>query len=202
MYRRRRLLVLVLAALVVALVAFGAVRLVTALSGDDDAGPGATGSATPDPSPSTTPSPTPSPTPTNQATPPLPTSCTSQQAQLEIEAPASATAGGRVDVRVSVRTTADATCLVDLGSEHLVVEVFSGEDLVWSTAQCPFTPTSRDLLLGPDSTDDQAVPWSGRRSAEGCPDDAPVAEAGAYRVVATATRDGAELTAERALTLE
>lgn len=55
-----------------------------------------------------------------------------------------------------------------------------------------YTPQERELLLGPDANDTQVISWSGRLSAQGCPSDSPVAEAGTYRVRATVSTAPAE----------
>lgn len=126
-------------------------------------------------------------------TPGLPVACTPEEAELILTVPASVEAGAGLTVGVEVATDETRGCLVDLGSQGLRVVITSGEAEVWSTLQCPFTPERRELLLGPQASDSQAVSWSGRVSREGCPSDAAVAQPGSYRVqvsVSTAAEDG------------
>ncbi|GMA30318.1 hypothetical protein [Litorihabitans aurantiacus] len=98
---------------------------------------------------------------------------------------------------VDVATTSDVPCLVDLGSGATMVEISSGEDPVWSSAQCPFAPESRRLLLGEDAEDSQSLTWNGTRC-----DGGEVAGAGTYRIVVTHELDGQRLTGEATLLLQ
>lgn len=176
----------VLALLLLAGIVVGVVTIVRAVSG---------GTAGQDGAPSSSPSPTATPTPTEQPTAPLPTACTAEQATLGVVVPPGASAGSGTTATIEVSVAGDQPCLVNLGSEALEVEVYSGEDLVWSSAQCPFTPAVRELLLPGGATDVQKVRWSGLRSREGCASDV-TAPAGTYRMVATQTYEGERLTGE------
>lgn len=176
----------VLALLLLAGIVVGVVTIVRAVSG---------GTAGQDGAPSSSPSPTATPTPTEQPTAPLPTACTAEQATLGVVVPPGASAGSGTTATIEVSVAGDQPCLVNLGSEALEVEVYSGEDLVWSSAQCPFTPAVRELLLPGGATDVQKVRWSGLHSGEGCASDV-TASAGTYRMVATQTYEGERLTGE------
>lgn len=161
--------------------------------------------ASPSDTPSAEPTPTTAPTtaePSIGATPPLPVSCTSAEAALAVTAPASASAGASVRADITVTVTGGSPCLVNLGSQALVVDVYSGSDLIWTTTQCPFEPTSRELLLPPGESDAASVVWGGTRSVEGCAQPGEVALPGTYRVVATATREGQVLTGEATFVLD
>ena len=103
---------------------------------------------------------------------------------------------------IDVATTTDVPCLVDLGSDATTIEISSGDDVVWTSAQCAYTPSERRLLLGEGATDTQAVTWAGSRSAPGCTGGQPVAEAGTYRIVATHAQDGAVVTGEATVVLQ
>ncbi|TGO05730.1 hypothetical protein [Serinibacter arcticus] len=207
-FRRRRLIVVVLAVLLLAGLAVGVWALVGALTGGSGDGQGATtptGGAT---SSSTAPTGTTEPAepettePAIGSTPPQPTACTADQATLAVDAPSSGRVGAGVTFSLDVATTSDVPCLVNLGSDATTIEILSGDDLVWTSAQCAYAPSERRLLLGEDATDAQAVTWAGTRSAQGCTGGQPVAEAGTYRVVATHEQDGAQLTGEATIVLQ
>lgn len=210
MYRRRRIVALLLVLGLVGGATAGIWFTVAALTGDDgvpttaatnpggnQGGTAGEGAATPSSTP------TPSPTePAIGATPPLPVSCTAEEAALTVTAPAVAAAGSAVQATVGVTVTGSQPCLVDLGSEALLVQVYSGEDLIWTSAHCPFAPSQRALLIPAGASDEQAVRWPGGRSSEGCPGDGEAALPGTYRIVATQTREEQVLTAEATLVLE
>lgn len=95
-----------------------------------------------------------------------------------------------------VRNDGEEPCLIDLGSDHLVLTVYSGQDQVWSSLDCPAGAASRELLLAPGAEDSQDVRWTGFHSIEGCPADQPRAQAGSYRLVVEAIVEDQTLSAE------
>lgn len=206
-FRRRRVIVVVLAVLLLAGLALGVWALVAALTGNDDGGATATPSAGATPS-TTAPAETTEPAepettePAIGSTPPQPTACTAEEATLAVDAPSSARVGAGVTFSLDVATTTDVPCLIDLGSDATTIEIRSGDDVVWSSAQCAYTPSERRLLLGEGATDTQAVTWAGSRSAPGCTGGQPLAEAGTYRIVATHAQDGAVVTGEATVVLQ
>ncbi len=161
-------------------------------AGTDGASPSAEGGTTP----TEQASPRVSDYPTG-STPPPPGACPPEWASLSVTAPDSTPSGQPVPATIHVTTIADADpCLVDLGAQSLTVDVYSGEDHVWSSQECPFSPESRSLLLPADATDVAEVRWNGYRSSSGCGTDGEVALPGTYRYVVTHTLDGQTLTAE------
>lgn len=205
-------MVVVLALVLLGGLVWGVFALADAVFGGDDAPPDATPTSTVEAETSGEESTQPvgeseqtddaTPTPTEPAigeTPPLPTSCTPTDATLSVAVPTAAPAGTAVSMTVSVEVDGGQPCLVDLGSGSLVIEVFSGEDRIWSSQQCGFEPASRELLIPSGASDEQPWVWPGWRSNDECA--APAegeawAQPGTYRVVATHTREGQVLTGE------
>lgn len=207
-FRRRRIVVLVVLALILAAVATGIWALVRGGTGEqENPGAGATPSSSTASEAVTTPTPTPEPTPTPTEEPsigetlPLPTACTPEQAAMSLVVPGSSSAGSPVGISVEVATTTGLPCLVDLGSAAVTIEVRSGDDLIWTSAHCPSDPAERELLLPEGATDSQLVTWPGNRSAEGCAGGQPTAEPGTYRVIATQVLQEVALTAEATFVL-
>ncbi|MEE6294467.1 hypothetical protein V2J63_00805 [Georgenia sp. MJ278] len=172
-YRRRRLVVLVLTVLAVAGIAWGAVSLVGALGGRDaDAAPVAD--------------------PTGEETEAAPAgdpqACAGDAVGVDLGVPSSTSAGRGLSIALGVTNEGEVPCLLDAGPAALVVTIASGEDEVWSSAHCA-GEAERPLLLDAGATHETTVRWPGTRSAAGCPGDQAVAGAGTYRVtVATGAR--------------
>ncbi|TNU72865.1 hypothetical protein FH969_14455 [Miniimonas arenae] len=214
-YRRRRLVALILGLLVLGAAAWGVTALVGLFTGGDAEATGTpTSSPAGDPTdvptdagtggatdPTTAPEPSPTEYPLG-ATPPTPTACTPEQAQLTLTVPATNAVGAGVAMVLGVSTGSGPDCLVDLGSGATVLEISSGGVPVWSSAQCPFEPTSRRLLLPADSEDFQDLSWPGALSQDGCPGGMPVAQAGTYLAVVTQTSGDQVLRAEATFVLQ
>ncbi|NLI17919.1 MAG: hypothetical protein GX427_03800 [Actinomycetales bacterium] len=75
-------------------------------------------------------------------------------------------AGSRVTFTLDVVNGSAVSCLVDAGPS-LVLTVVSGEDRIWSNADCSGGEEVR-LLLGPGDATQRAVVWNGQRSVPGC----------------------------------
>lgn len=131
--------------------------------------------------------------------PPTPTSaaqivdCSSANLEIVVELSRTTyTVGDAVPVTVTL-THRGRDCLVDGSDAGRQVVIASGEDRVWSSADCP--SSVRTLLMAGDDTDRTVVTWGGGRSAEGCAADLPGVEPGDYTV--SAVVPGAEdLTSE------
>lgn len=191
MFRRRRLVVGLLALVVVAAVAFGAVRGVPLLL--DRFGPLSA---------------EPSAEPTEEATGPdeealaNPVECVPGAVSLDLGLAATEVdAGSQVEVPITVTNTGQVPCLLDMGHAALQMQVTSGDDTVWTTAQCPAGNAERPILLPADGAEETTITWSGRRSAADCPDDTRDARAGTYRIEVSIAVDGDEVTQRHTLTL-
>ncbi|GAA1653797.1 hypothetical protein [Georgenia ruanii] len=176
---RRRIVALVILLAVIALLVWGVTAVVGLLRGGDDA-PAAEELAA-----------------AETTTGPVdPQAC--QSRELEVDLAPSATAAGRpVSFDVTLRNTSQAACLVDAGRAALVLTVSSGEDRVWSSADCPAEPAERELLLDAGDTATTTLTWDRTRSAQGCPGGQRAAGGGTYQVMASlggAMLPGAEAT--------
>ena len=174
--RRRLVALLLLVALVVGLVLLGqvAVRAVgPLLSGDASAQEGK------------------SPPPTPEAAGP-PRDCTAASLELAVTTNAAEYEPGRaVQLDVTVRHSGGRPCLVDGSDAGRQVLVYSGDELVWSSAHCG--STERLLLMSTGDEDpSRLVRWDRHRSVEGCAPDQPEVAPGTYTaVVSIAGVDGA-----------
>ncbi|HIZ36019.1 MAG TPA: hypothetical protein H9815_09600 [Candidatus Ruania gallistercoris] len=190
-FRRRRAVVGVLALLLVAGVAFGAVQGVPLLL--ERFGPS---SAEP------TSEPTEDSTGPDEEALANPVGCQSEAVSLELgSAGGTVAAGSQVEVPVTITNTGQVPCLLDVGNASLELAVTSGDDTVWTTAQCPAGREEQRILLATGAVEERTITWSGRRSAAECPSDTREARAGAYRVQVSLAVDDGAVTERQALTL-
>lgn len=201
-YRRRRLAVGTLAVVVLGGVALGGSALARSVGGDPDdpatTSPSTSPSATvasPEPGGSPEPAPT-TPAPTPRYTAGFqPTACADDD--LAVTGSTSSDTygvGGVVTFSLTLTNNGTVPCLVDGGTATVGVVVYSGEDRVWSSTDCPEGRTERQLLLDIGATEDVRIAWKQQRSAPGCPAEEATAEPGAYQ--ALVTTDGGETTDE------
>ncbi|UFU02516.1 hypothetical protein LQF12_13605 [Ruania suaedae] len=198
-YRRRRMVVGVVVLVLIAGLAFAGTLGVRALM---DRFGGAAGAEDPSPSPE---EPTLSATtdaPPDEEALANPVACRAEAVELALALDStSPAAGSDVTAAVTVTNRGQVPCLLDVGHEDLTLTVTSGEDQVWSSVQCPAGPGETPVLLDTGAQEEATLVWSGRRSAQDCPGDSAVAEAGTY-VVEAALDVGETLVAqEQALTL-
>ncbi|MFL6115999.1 MAG: hypothetical protein ACJ786_32305 [Catenulispora sp.] len=85
---------------------------------------------------------------------------------------------------VSVLNKGTADCDVDLGPKSLMLNVFSGSDRIWSSADC--TTGGADLRdISPGDVQTVTYTWNRIRSAPGCPAGGQPAKLGIYYGVVT-----------------
>lgn len=131
-----------------------------------------------------------------------PVACRPAALGLEISLPADTfPAGSAVTIPTTVTNAGQVQCLLDAGSAHLVLTIFSGDDRVWSSDDCPAVAAERPILLDIATSDSIRISWPGTRSAPGCPDVQPAAAAGTYRAVLTVDTGSTQATAEKVFTL-
>ena len=127
------------------------------------------------------------------AAPPEPgevVACAADNLSLEASAdPSSPAAGAPVTFELIVRNEGQMPCLLGAGPAELVVAVSSGNDSVWSSAHC--ADGANELLLDVEAHYTIPVRWNGQRSVEGCTGGGQPAAAGTYR--AAVALDGATL---------
>ncbi|GAA2521861.1 hypothetical protein [Rarobacter incanus] len=88
--------------------------------------------------------------------------------------------GGKVPFAVSITSTADADCLIDVSDTSRVLTIRSGSDQVWSSADCG-SADPKELLMSKGSKEAHTVTWKIERSVAGCKDGQPALRAGTYR---------------------
>ncbi|MEE6281999.1 hypothetical protein [Georgenia sunbinii] len=111
-----------------------------------------------------------------------PAACRSADVDVELGLdPPAPTAGSGVDLDLRLLNSGDEPCLLDAGPASLVATVTSGNDTVWTTAHCA-DDAEEQLLLDAGTEHAATVSWPGTRSATGCGDDQPAAGPGSYRV--------------------
>lgn len=165
----------VLAAVVVGLV-LGVRAIANAISGDDAASPEAEQSApTTDQETSEEPAPEPA----------GPVECTPADVTVALTADAPSYAVGQTAVfTLSITHVGTVPCTVDAGRTAAELVITSGEDRIWSSADCePGDP--RLLLLDGGNSDVSTIEWATNRSAPECPADLPQIGAGTYQAVVT-----------------
>ena len=95
-------------------------------------------------------------------------------------------AGANPVFTVTLTNTSDASCVVDAGEASRGILITSGSDRIWSSLDCPATENAeRTLLLPAGGRDESVVTWTRIRSAEGCTDGLPTPKPGTYQAVAS-----------------
>ena len=131
------------------------------------------------------PMPTPTPTPTPVApVPPTPTGvCTNEDITITPTADG-ATAGGKVQFLLNLRTKATPACTWQVSPETLTLKITSGDDDIWASLECPRAIPTQDLTVYRDFDAVVPVVWSGRRSDDECSRQPEYADAGWYHLLA------------------
>jgi hypothetical protein len=107
------------------------------------------------------------------------------QLSLSLTSQASAYANG-VDPQFTVAVVNKGTtdCDVDVSPKALVLNIYSGQDHVWSSADC--ATGGKDLRgIAPGAVQTITYTWNRTRSSQGCPPNAGSAALGMYFGVAT-----------------
>ncbi|SDD85416.1 hypothetical protein SAMN05216410_0274 [Sanguibacter gelidistatuariae] len=126
---------------------------------------------------------TPAPTPTG---PLRPVDCTPADVQITLTADAESYRVGRTATfDIAIAHTGTLPCTLDAGNVGRELVITSGEDRIFSSADCD-SAGSKLLLLAPGDQYPGTVAWATNRSAPGCPADLPALMAGSYQAVVTA----------------
>ncbi len=99
---------------------------------------------------------------------PNPVDCTPQDLAVTFTSPDSVPAGAGLTLNVTVDNTGAEACLLDLGGEHIGALITSGSQTIWESTVCPFTPTSRRLLVAPGTAADATIIWDGNVASAQC----------------------------------
>jgi len=90
-------------------------------------------------------------------------------------------AGSDPGFRITVVNTADQTCTVDVGGAALEVRIHSGDDRVYSTADCLKDGGTEERQLSRGVPHEFTVDWKRNRSFTDCRETSSTAQAGWYR---------------------
>ncbi|MGO1459940.1 MAG: hypothetical protein ACTHWJ_07955 [Flaviflexus sp.] len=99
-------------------------------------------------------------------------------------------AGYPITFAVSMTNTSEQTCSLDAGSDHLVLEVTSGNDNVWASNHCVSGDESELYVFSPGVSTQIDVQWGGNRSNAECTGGLPAPRPGTY--VVQGSVDGTE----------
>lgn len=126
-----------------------------------------------------------SPTPTDTG-PPKPVDCTPADIEISLAADSASYRVGRTATfEIGITHIGTLPCTLDAGNVGRELVITSGEDRVFSSADCD-TAGSTLLLLAPGDQYPGSVTWGTNRSAPQCPGGLPVLGAGSYQAVVTA----------------
>ncbi|MBG6179061.1 DUF4232 domain-containing protein [Arthrobacter sp. CAN_A1] len=177
-YRRRRLVVLILALIVIGgLVWAGIVIAGLITSGQDnaDGGPAPSGSAQPAPSPADTRAAAgQSDAPTEAAEPidaPSPSDPACDPGQVEVSASTDAADYAPEQnpvLTLTVTNTGDVACPVNVGTSQMEFLVTSGEDRIFSSVDCQEGAEDLTREIQPGESEEANFTWERNRSAPGC----------------------------------
>ena len=182
-YWRRRVVVLVILGLVLALLIWGISAIVRGLSGGgQNTQPAAAPSPTSQPSesPSTSPSDSPSPTESTQA------GGDCRDGAIEVVATADSRThkvGEAAKLGLTIKNTSGQDCKLDVGSANITVEVTSGSDKIWSSDDCEKDSRNNVVDIGAGEIFESTVPWQTQRSEPGCKAGLPALRPGTYQVI-------------------
>ena len=173
----RWLLVLTVLAVVVLGLVLGVRAVADAVRGDDTTSPEAQQSSAPATDAETSEEPAPEPA--------GPVECTAADVTVALTSDAPAYTLGQTAVfTLSITHVGTVPCTMDAGRSAAELVITSGEDRVWSSADCePGDP--RLLLLDGGNSDVSTIEWATNRSAPECPADLPQIGAGTYQAVLT-----------------
>lgn len=150
------------------------------------------GALRPDGEPAAGPSISPTPTGPTEEELANPVACAPEALALSIDLAGDSLPHGQTAAfPMTVRNVGDVPCLVDLGYSGLELTLFSGDDRVWSSADCHGDlPEHDEYLFDLDYSRTVTISWKGRRSAPDCAPDQNYAGTGTYRAQATLRAGG------------
>ncbi len=117
------------------------------------------------PAPSTSPQPSTSPTPT---TPAGPVACDPTAMRLTVAGFQRVKVSTKQAFTLSVINGGTQDCILTVSPETYSLTVRSGDDRIWSTADCAKWLPAKKLTIKPETAHEFTVDWPLRRSAAGC----------------------------------
>ena len=188
-YRRRRIVVGILAVLMLSLVAFS-VYSIARLAG------AVSNALTREDSVSMSRAEVPSPTQSSRTK-----TCTSDDVTMHLQAAdATVPVGGSLAFTVTITHEGSGSCLIDDSVVSTVLTISSGKDTVWKSNSCPVD--SHLMLLAKGDKDITTITWNANRSGSQCvrDSDLPKVDRGTY-VARVALRDDPDLMSDQVAVL-
>lgn len=90
-------------------------------------------------------------------------------------------AGSNPGFKITVVNTGEQTCTVDVGGESMEVRIHSGDDRIFSTADCLKGESAQKRQISRGVPHEYTVNWERERSFKDCGDSASTAKPGWYR---------------------
>jgi hypothetical protein len=90
-------------------------------------------------------------------------------------------AGQKPAFKITVVNTAEQTCTVDVGREAMELRIHSGDDRIFSTADCAEGETREERQLSRGVPHEYTITWDRVRSFTDCREGLPEAKPGTYR---------------------
>jgi hypothetical protein len=78
-------------------------------------------------------------------------------------------AGGDIDLVLDISSLETPACTWTLSGDTTALKITSGNDLIWTSSECPKTLGDEDLILRQGDPTRVKVTWDARRSEPGCP---------------------------------
>jgi hypothetical protein len=75
---------------------------------------------------------------------------------------------GKQTFNLAATNESESPCVADISAETYALTVVSGNDRIWSTADCPEWVPAEQVALAPGESHEFAVEWTLRRSSSGC----------------------------------
>lgn len=186
-YRRRRIVVGIIALIVVIVVAVGITTIVRGVSGMFGSDPKSSPAAAA-PTPTKTASPTKtagaSPSPTKDKV----TKCAAGSIKVGADVDKTSYSGDeKPKMTLSVENISDTPCILDVGTKQLEFDITSGSDRIWSSRDCQDDSKDKDTAVNkikfkPGDKKSASMTWNRIRSAEGCKAGLPDVKPGTYRM--------------------
>lgn len=180
-YRRRRLVAVLLALLVIGLVVWLVVAPPWRSAPTADPAPAASSAAPVESSSASAPSPTPTSTPTPQA-PEGPAECT--PADITVDAltdKGEYAQGENPQLSIRLTNTSASPCTMNVGTSAQSFTVTSGSDVWWRSTDCQSEPSDMEVTLaaGQEVTSSAPLTWDRTRSSvDSCDGERPFAPGG------------------------
>ncbi|CAB4852353.1 unannotated protein [freshwater metagenome] len=93
------------------------------------------------------------------------------------------TTGSTPKLKMRIENVSSQECTRELGADRNELIITMGTTRIWSSDDCNVGGTPKNATLKPGQSYSVTVTWLGRLSAKGCPDNAPMATKGSYRLV-------------------